>query len=213
MFTGIINEVGRIIDIKQKGNIYKITIESFSVIKDLVIGDSICVNGVCLTITKKEDNYFIADLSKETFNVSAFSRYRVNNKVNLERPLKLMDKLSGHIVLGHVDCIGKIQYIKDCGDFYIFGISCLKDITRYIAYKGSIAIDGISLTISKLKNSLFEVTLIPHTFKNTNLCYKKSGDYVNLEIDVIARYIERLNTFKSSDKDIYNKLDYPINFI
>lgn len=192
MFTGIIKEVGELINIRNKGNVKNIEISCKKMINDISIGDSVCANGVCLTVVDKGLNHFNADVSLETLNVSAFKSYVRGAKINLEQSLKLGDKLSGHIVLGHVDGTGKILKINKSNNNFEFTIAFPERLKRYISYKGSICIDGISLTVSKLTNLICNVSVIPFTYYETNLQSRRLGDIVNIEIDVIARYLENL---------------------
>lgn len=206
MFTGIIEEVGELKSRCNKGNIENIEINCKNILKDINIGDSICANGVCLTVVDKGLSSFSADLSTETLNVSAFKKYLKGTKINLEQSLKLNDKLSGHIVLGHVDATGKILKIDKSNNSFVFTLSFPARLKKYISYKGSICIDGISLTVSKLSDLIFNISVIPFTYNETNLKYKRAGDIVNIEIDVIARYIEALmnkesNSFLNLIKD------------
>ncbi|UOD34340.1 riboflavin synthase [Deferribacteraceae bacterium V6Fe1] len=192
MFTGIIEELGKIKNLSIKGKDASICIEAHKVIEDTKIGDSIAVNGVCLTVVKLDKNIFWADLSFETLNKSSLKNLKPSNFVNLERALTLNTRLGGHLVSGHVDCVGKIAGIDRKGDSYELKVSYSKDIDRFIAIKGSVTLDGISLTVSDIKNNTLSVAVIPHTFENTNLKFKRAGDLINLEVDVIARYLEKL---------------------
>ena len=192
MFTGIIEEVGELKSRCNKGNTENIEINCKNIIKDIDIGDSVCANGVCLTVVNKGINSFNADLSIETLKVSAFKKYAKGTKINLEQSLRLSDKLSGHIVLGHVDATGKILKIDKSNNNFVFTLSFPPSLKKYISYKGSICIDGISLTVSKLSDLIFNISVIPFTYNETNLKYKRVGDIVNIEVDVIARYIETL---------------------
>ncbi len=192
MFTGIIEKTGRIKRITRKKRGYELQIETESAWEDLKIGESICVNGACLTLTDFKDNKLTFDVSPETLRKTNLKKISVNEIVNLERALKLGDRLGGHIVLGHVDDTGIIRSLKKEGDFYTLTIEVPHRISKYIAEKGSLAVDGISLTVASKKDNIIEIAIIPHTFNNTNLKTKRIGDFVNIEVDVIARYVESL---------------------
>lgn len=188
MFTGISEEMGKIEAIKRSGDTLNLKISANKILKDIKIGDSIMADGVCLTVTEFTDSYFKADLMKESQKASKFDMNMLNKYVNLERALKISDRLDGHIVQGHIDGVGKIVSIRE----NVFRIRTSREISKYIVRKGSICIDGISLTVSYENNDDFEVSLILETLKNTNFKYKKVMDKVNLETDIWARFIEKL---------------------
>ena len=188
MFTGISEEMGKIEAIKRSGDTLNLKISANKVLKDIKIGDSIMADGVCLTVTEFTDSYFKADLMKESQKASKFDMNMLNKYVNLERALKISDRLDGHIVQGHIDGVGKIVSIRE----NVFRIRTSREISKYIVRKGSICIDGISLTVSYENNDDFEVSLILETLKNTNFKYKKVMDKVNLETDILARFVEKL---------------------
>ncbi len=192
MFTGIIEEIGKIVALKKGDKSVKLQVECHKILNNISLGDSISVNGVCLTVVNFGIHFFEADLSYETINKTSLNNIQIGYNVNLEKALKLSSLLGGHIVLGHVDGIGKIINIKKYGDAYKLYINYPTNLDKYVVEKGSISIDGISLTIANIDNYVFEVAVIPHTFENTNLKYKKSGDIVNLETDIIARYVEKM---------------------
>lgn len=194
MFTGIIEETGNLVKIGG-GNI---TIECRKILEDMKIGDSISTNGICLTVTKFDDKSFSADVMPETIRRTSLENLKSGDVINLERALKLCDRLGGHIISGHIDGVGTIKSMKPEGNAIIVTIKTEKDLLRYIAAKGSIALDGMSLTVVNVNDIDFSVSLIPHTRDVTNFKYKKIGSLVNIEIDVLARYIERLMNFKSS---------------
>ena len=198
MFTGIVEEVGELKSMRQRGNIENIEINCKKIVRDIAIGDSVCANGVCLTVVEKGINNFKADVSSETLRVSAFKRYTNGTKVNLEQSLKLDDKLSGHIVLGHVDSTGKVLKIDKLNNYFEFTISFPDQLKKYIAYKGSISVDGISLTVSQLSGLNFSVSVLPFTYYETNLHNRRVGDIINIEVDVIARYLERLMRYENN---------------
>lgn len=189
MFTGISEELGKIINFNNNKDYVEIKVACKKVLQGIKLGDSIMTDGVCLTVTDFSDSYFTADLMKESLKVTKFDTSILSKKVNLERALRLGDRLDGHLVQGHVDGIGRIISIVN----NVFRIKTDKDISKYIVRKGSICIDGISLTVSYENNDVFEVSLIPETLERTNFKYKKINDCVNLETDVIARFIEKMN--------------------
>lgn len=191
MFTGIVEEIGKIRSLREKSGGLSILIEAKKVLEDLKVGDSIAVNGACLTCTKLELWAFWADVSKETIDRTNLKFASVGEYLNLERALKLSDRLSGHIVLGHIDCTSRLLSIKNTGEFYILKVELPKEIKNYAILKGSICIDGISLTISNLADSYFEAAIIPHTFENTALKFRKPAYKLNIEVDYFGKYIEK----------------------
>ncbi|WP_448589215.1 riboflavin synthase [Thermodesulfobium sp.] len=196
MFTGIIEDVGKVISFFPEGQGYKIKIAFNKQFDDLKVSDSISVDGVCLTITKIIGKIFEADISKETVSVTTFKHFKSGMRVNLERAMKHDSRFGGHIVLGHVDAVGKITSLKNEKLNTILTVEYPPKLKKYIAHKGSIAINGISLTIADLKENFFDVALIPLTIKETSLADKQVGSLVNIEVDVIARYIESLLKYK-----------------
>jgi riboflavin synthase len=192
MFTGIIEEIGKISSLEKSANGAKIKISTQVVTKDAKEGDSIAVNGVCLTAIEITPNSFAADVSGETLNRSTLGNVKIGSKVNLERAATPSTRLGGHIVQGHVDARGKFLAAKQDGDFWTVRIGFPKEIAQYLVYKGSISVEGISLTIANLAEDFFEIAVIPKTWELTNLSALKSSDAVNLEADVIAKYVERI---------------------
>ncbi len=193
MFTGIIEEVGVISKIAEQQDInqYQIkTSESFA--KDVKNGDSICTNGVCLTAYNVEKDSFIVDVSQETQQCTTFGGEIRNNEVNLEKSLTPTTRLGGHIVSGHVDGIGKVAERTDNENESIFWFAAPTELIKYIAVKGSVCIDGISLTVNKIKDDQHCVTIISHTLAHTTLNSLSNGDLVNIEVDLLARYLEQL---------------------
>lgn len=188
MFTGIIEELGKITEIKS--NI--IVVECVTVLKDSKPGDSIAVNGVCLTITKLLNNGFVADISNETLNITTFKYLKAGDFVNLERAMPINGRFGGHVVSGHIDNIAKIIDIKKNNEFYDLKIELSPNEEKLIVKKGSIAINGISLTIAAIKDSIVNIAIIPHTYENTNLKKLSTGDFVNIEIDIFAKYVEKI---------------------
>jgi len=192
MFTGIIEEIGTITEVHPKSSGMTVKINAGTVLEDAKIGDSIAVDGPCLTVRSLEDSGFVADVSEETCRRTTFRSCKVGMQVNLERSLQLGDRFGGHIVLGHVDEIATITGWENEGSSVIMQVTVSSKVKPYIAYKGSIAVDGVSLTIANVINNSFEVALIPHTLEVTNLGRRRNGDIVNIEVDVMARYIETL---------------------
>lgn len=202
MFTGIIEEIGQVQDIKKGENSSKLIIKANEVLKDTKIGDSICTNGVCLTVTNIMSKSFEADVMAETLRKSNLGDLKVLDKVNLERALSIDRRLGGHIVSGHIDGVGKIlSFLKEDNAIWIT-IEASKEILKYIVLKGSISIDGVSLTIAYIDNKVFKVSIIPHTGEETILLKKKIGETVNLECDVIGKYVEKLLNLDRKNTEI-----------
>lgn len=197
MFTGIVEEIGKINKIIKGEKSAKIIINADKVLEDVKFGDSIAVNGVCLTVTDYSSNNFTADVMTETFIKTNLKNLKPNDCVNLERALKLSDRIGGHIVSGHVDGIGTIKSIQRDEIAVWFEIKAPFEILKYIVYKGSVTIDGISLTVAYVDDYTFKVSIIPHTFQKTVLFYKKTGDEVNIECDILSKYVEKMLMFDS----------------
>ncbi|MCS6873628.1 MAG: riboflavin synthase [Pyrinomonadaceae bacterium] len=198
MFTGIIEEIGTIEDINKQASTAKLRISCQLVSEGTKEGDSISVSGVCLTAIDVSPTGFSADISEETLRKTTLGRLRQGSKVNLERSLTLQTRLGGHIILGHVDGCGEIILIERNGDYSKIRIAYPKELSHYMVYKGSIAVEGISLTIANLTGEWFEVAIIPKTWNQTNLSSLKVGDNVNLEVDILAKYVEKLLNRKNS---------------
>ena len=192
MFTGIIEEVGHIVAIEDSDEFRTLRVEAGAVLDGIKAGASISVNGVCLTVRTCNAGSFTADLSRETLERTSLNALHAGTVVNLERPMRADGRFGGHIVQGHVDGVGKIRSFDRDGDNWNLRVEFPESAARYIVHKGSIAIDGISLTVASLKAPVLEVAIIPHTFENTNLRHAQAGDSVNLEFDVIAKYVERM---------------------
>lgn len=192
MFTGIIEELGKVVDIKRTSYGIILSIEGKKVIENTKIGDSISVNGVCLTAVKITDNVLSFDVMAETLKRTSIGKIKPQEKVNLERALAFGERISGHFVLGHIDGTGIIKSKKNIGGFFEIEILAPQNLSKYIVEKGSIAVDGISLTVAKCNLSKFSIFVIPHTFKNTTLGIKTTGDIVNIEVDIIGKYIEKM---------------------
>lgn len=202
MFTGIIEETGVVQSFKKSENA-SITIECKNVLEGTKIGDSIAIDGVCQTVTELTSNSFSAQISNETLSVTTFQNIKVGAKVNLERALTLSSRLGGHIVSGHVDGLGKIKSIEKSLDFYNVKFEIDNSLTKYIAKKGSITINGISLTIADINSNEIKIAIIPHTFENTNLKHLKNGDFVNIEVDILAKYVE--NFLSTNNNSVINE--------
>lgn len=192
MFTGIIEEKGCIRGIRPGARSCILTIEGNRIFSDLKIGDSVAVNGVCLTAAGISGNLFTADVMRETLERSSLGALRIGSHVNLERAMAAGGRFGGHIVSGHIDGTGTISGIEKDDNAIWYTVQAAPELMRYIVEKGSIAIDGISLTVAKITSSTFSVSIIPHTAKETILSEKKTGDVVNLENDVISKYVEKL---------------------
>jgi len=192
MFTGIIEELGRVRSIEQRGDDARIVIEAHTVTEGANDGDSISVNGVCLTALDLEPDSFRADVSKETLFRSTLGSLKEGSPVKLERAVTPATRLGGHIVQGHVDARGTFLGSEDHGESWTFRFAYPKEIARYLVFKGSVAVEGISLTIANLTDDYFEIAIIPKTFEVTNFSQLKPGDDVNLEVDVIAKYVESI---------------------
>ena len=191
MFTGIIEELGTIKAIRSQSGGMRLSVSGKVVFDGMKIGDSMAVNGACLTVTEFNSSVFSADVSRETADKTTIGKLRVGDRVNLERPMRLSDRLGGHLIAGHVDGVGVIRGIMNKGDGILFTFEAPKEVTRYLIYKGSVAIDGISLTVNEVLGNRFSLTIIPHTAKMTTLGFKKIGDTVNLEADLLGKYVER----------------------
>lgn len=194
MFTGIIEEIGKVTQIRKGTHSAILQIQALIVLEKLKIGDSVAVNGVCLTVTTISSHSFTADVMHETLNRSALSDLTCGSFVNLERAMLANGRFDGHIVAGHVDGVGKIIQIKRDDNAVWYTIQAKSSIMHYIVEKGSIAIDGISLTVASLSDDSFCVSIIPHTAKATTLGMRKIGDTVNLENDIIGKYVEKFLT-------------------
>jgi riboflavin synthase len=192
MFTGIIEELGSVRSIEERGENARIVIAARVVTEGTNHGDSISVNGVCLTALDIQPDSFAADVSRETLLRSTLGSLKPGVPVNLERAVTPATRLGGHIVQGHVDARGQFTSVEDHGDSWTVRFAYPKEIARYLVFKGSVAVEGISLTIAALADDYFEVAIIPKTWEVTNLSHLKPGDGVNLEVDVIGKYVERL---------------------
>lgn len=205
MFTGIIEEIGTVTGIQKGAKSAVLTIQAKKVLEDIRIGDSIAVNGVCLTVTSYTNDSYTADVMNETLQRSALGQLRIGSKVNLERAMPLNGRFGGHIVSGHIDGTGMIRKIEKDDNAIWYTIAAEERLMRYIIEKGSIAIDGISLTVARRSEEEFAVSVIPHTAKQTVLSQKKVGDTVNLENDIVGKYIEQFLQTNHSPSNGQNK--------
>ncbi|MDD5241357.1 MAG: riboflavin synthase [Sulfuricella sp.] len=196
MFTGIIQAIGKIekIDALEQGVRLSINAGALEM-DDVALGDSIAANGVCLTVIAKTANGYQVDVSRETLNCTAGLGV-VGAEVNLEKALRLADRLGGHLVSGHVDGVGSVVAFDAVGECFLLRIRAPHDIAKYIAYKGSITVNGVSLTVNTAERDEFTINLIPHTLEMTTLKHLQAGSPVNLEVDLLARYVDRLNSFE-----------------
>lgn len=195
MFTGIIQAVGRIETVQPRGEDLRLTVEAADLgLDDVALGDSIAVNGVCLTAVELAGVRFVVDVSRETLNCT--HGLGEPGPVNLEKALRLSDRLGGHLVSGHVDGVGEVLKFAPVGDCYLLEIGAPDSLAKYIAAKGSIAVNGVSLTVNRVEGGLFAINLIPHTLDHTTLKDAAVGTAVNLEVDMMARYVERLAHFE-----------------
>lgn len=200
MFTGIIEEIGKILRIELSGSSGKLQIQAKKVLEGTKVGDSIAVNGVCLTVTGLSRQDFTADVMPETLSRSSLGQLKSGSSVNLERAMAADGRFGGHIVSGHIDGTGIIEKITKDGNAIRYQIAAPPEIMRGIVEKGSVAIDGISLTVAKAEKERFEISVIPHTLSETVLGEKKTGAVVNLENDVIGKYVERLLSFDKEEE-------------
>ena len=198
MFTGIIEEMGTVRRLNQSPNRCELELSASKVLEGTQIGDSIAVNGVCLTVIRLGEEHFTADVMPETLRRSNLGQLKPGSKVNLERAMAANGRFGGHIVAGHIDGTGKILAMQPEGNAVLVTISVTPELLRYVVEKGSIAIDGISLTVAKVSHTDFTVSLIPHTGEETTLLKHRAGEIVNLETDIIGKYVEKLMQPKSN---------------
>lgn len=200
MFTGIIEEIGTVMKIERKGEGAVITISHSSALDDLKLGDSVSVDGVCLTITHIDASSFCAEASGETVRRTTLGNKTINQKVNLERALRFNERLGGHLVTGHIDEVGKIRSIVPEGTSQKITFQITRRIAPYLVEKGSVAVDGISLTVNEAGSDYFHVNVIPYTTSRTSLQTKKVGDEVNIETDIVGKYVENFIARKPDKK-------------
>ena len=201
MFTGIVEEIGKIEKTTPIAGGFEIKIKAERVLEDININDSICIDGVCLTVINADKKSFWVDAVGTTLEKSTFNQIQQNTFVNLERSVRLNDRLGGHLVQGHVNGIGIITGIKKLGENYLVKILIPDDLEKYLIKEGSIAINGISLTIADLNSNEISISVIPHTWQNTNLKDKKVNEKVNVEIDILAKYVEKLLAKRNDNSD------------
>lgn len=194
MFTGIIEETGQLKSLDGG----RIEINCAKILDDIKIGDSICTNGICLTVTDFTEKYFAADVMPETLRRTSLEELKIGGVVNLERALKIGDRFGGHIVSGHIDGVGKISSLRTDGNAIFINVEAENILLKQIAAKGSVALDGISLTVVDAGTNDFSVSMIPHTRAVTNFNFKRVGSVVNIETDILAKYVERLMNFKTA---------------
>ncbi|MBM4140281.1 MAG: riboflavin synthase [Nitrospira sp.] len=202
MFTGIIVEMGEVAALERRAGILHLSLRAKEILKDVRIGDSISINGVCLTVVDVRNDTMRFDLSDETLRSTNLGQLKTGNRVNLEPSLRPDSKLGGHFVLGHVDDIGRIRSKVDMGDTFKVEIEAPAEIMHFLVEKGSVAVDGISLTVVDILKGSFTVVIIPHTARNTTIGFRGPGDTVNIEVDIIGKYVARfLNLNKETSKD------------
>ena len=192
MFSGLVEGLGWVQECYSKAGGLRLSIKPPFPAEELSVGESIAVNGACLTVIKVEPPFFQVDVSPETLVRTTLGKVRPGDRVNLERALRFGDRLGGHLVSGHVDGVGEVLFRKKEASFFFFRIRAPKNIERYLVEKGSIAVEGVSLTINKVEGPVFEVVIIPHTAQTTTLGFRRAGDLVNLEVDLLAKYVEKL---------------------
>jgi len=198
MFTGLVEEIGKIKTIKRKKDSLELTIITSVINDDLQLGDSVATNGVCLTVTSLNENEFCADVMPETFNITSLSKLRTGSYVNLERAMKLNSRFGGHIVSGHIDCTGRILAIKKEGIASVITVSLEPSQRKFVIKRGSISLEGVSLTVCDVDNKSFKVSIIPHTKDETTLLGKRVGDLLNIEFDILGKYV--LNSLESKNR-------------
>ena len=192
MFTGIVEERGRVASLVDLGDAMRVRIRADKVLQDSDLGASISVNGICLTVAERGDDWFEADVMAETLRRTSLGQLVTDSPVNLERAARVDSRLGGHIVQGHVDGTGEVAVIEPTEQWTVMAIAVPADLTRYMVEKGSITVDGVSLTIVSVTDNQFTISLIPTTLAETNLGAKQVGDRVNIEVDVLAKYVEKL---------------------
>lgn len=200
MFTGIIKELGRVSGISNKAGVAKVSVKAANIFKYTGLGDSIAVNGACLTIVEKKEDILTFDVTEETASRTNLKNLKLGDIVNMEGALRTGEPLSGHFVLGHVDCVGRIKSLKPGAGGLAIWIEIPDKFSHLVVEKGSIAVDGISLTVGETRKDLFDVNIIPHTLKATTLASRKAGDEVNIEFDIIGKHIARLRVTQAGSR-------------
>ncbi|HSA81402.1 MAG TPA: riboflavin synthase [Geminicoccaceae bacterium] len=200
MFTGIITDIGRVVEVAQEGGAdqgRRLTIESGLPLAEIALGSSIATSGICFTAVAKGKGWFSVDASGATLEVTTVGRWQRGDKVNLERSLRIGDEMGGHIVFGHVDAVGEIVALEPAGESHRLEVAVPASLAPLIAVKGSIAVDGISLTVNQAGDEAFVCNIIPHSWRHTNLPERRAGDPVNIEVDMLARYVARQLAFRA----------------
>lgn len=198
MFTGLIQSVGKVQSLKRQGDSAQLQVSSDLVDNDLQLGESIAVNGACLTVTAWDKSSFTVDISPETMHCTTLGKLAPNQLVNLERALRLSDRLGGHLVSGHIDCVATVRRRHQDQNAIRFEFAVPPEVMRYLVEKGSVAVDGISLTVNRVEDDMFAVAVIPHSLEMTTLNTCREGSQVNIETDLLGRYVERLLTGRST---------------
>ena len=201
MFTGLIEEIGTVELVVPSSENIRLRIRAPKSVPELEIGDSVALDGVCQTIVKKDEQSFEIEAMEETLKKTTMNLLKADSRVNLELPLKFNERLGGHLVLGHVDSVGQVVEVYDHEESKIAGIRIPRRFLRYIVGRGSIAINGVSLTVAETRDDVIKIALIPHTLEQTNLSLLKANDRVNLEFDIIGKYVERLNTASTTTSE------------
>ena len=192
MFTGIIESLGKVESLQSVGGDIRLRIQTSLDMSDVHLGDSIATNGICLTVVEWGSNWYAADVSRESLNRTTLAQWKVGQAVNVEKAMLPTTRFGGHIVSGHIDAVGEITVVREDARSLYFEVTAPVEIAKYLAEKGSVTVDGISLTINHLRGNILSLNLIPHTAERTNISSWKTGAKVNLEVDILARYIERL---------------------
>ncbi|WP_407303149.1 riboflavin synthase [Acinetobacter sp.] len=192
MFTGIIESLGKVESLQSVGGDVRLRIGTSLDMSDVHLGDSIATNGICLTVIEWGEKWYAADVSRESLNRTTLGTWKIGQRVNVEKAMLPTTRFGGHIVSGHVDAVGEITAVREDARSIYYEVTAPVEIAKYLAEKGSVTVDGISLTINHLRGNIISLNLIPHTAERTNICTWKTGAKVNLEVDVLARYIERL---------------------
>ena len=199
MFTGLVEEKGKLINKIKTGDGYQLAISAVKVMEDLRVGNSISVNGCCLTVVRIEGKSFSVDTIEETLKKTNLGTLKIGDEINLERPLKADARLGGHFVLGHVDTTGTVAEVKELSNSHFMKIIFPENFKKFLIYVGSVSIDGVSMTVAQLEDNSFSVGIIPFTWQETIFSSKKVGDSVNLEFDVLGKYVDRIMENKSED--------------
>jgi len=202
MFTGIIEEIGTVKSVTKQAFGASLTINCQKVLEDTKTGDSICVNGVCETVVNIASDTFSVDISPQTLNVTNLCNLKPGDSVNLERALTLNSRLGGHLVTGHTDCRGKLAAVQNLDEFNNLTFELPEEYSKYVATRSSVSVDGVSLTVAQTAGNNFTTAIIPHTYENTTLRYLKPGDCVNIETDILAKYVEKISCAKDNNKGI-----------